>query len=121
MSRDSHLCLLLPVADPNWSTLCRCPDIFPLGDKWVLIGSLYKTNQWWVGTLAGDPPRFTPSSVGIVDYGNGYAAKTGSTWVQTGASRRLVFGFTGWQEPTAPHNCGNDLHLCTSVAHDCAC
>ena len=79
----------------------ECPDLFPLGDsgKWVLIGSLYKTNQWWVGSMAGkprqalplphsflhtklrsrcgagDPPRFTPDNVGIVDYGNGYAAK----------------------------------------------
>ena len=82
------------------SSVCKImgpgPDLFPLGPdgKWVLIGSLYKTNQWWVGTMAGNPPRFTPENVGIVDYGNGYAAKTGSTWVQTGSSRRLVFGFT---------------------------
>lgn len=41
-------------------------DLFPLGPdgKWVLIGSLYKTNQWWVGTLSGNPPRFTPENVG---------------------------------------------------------
>ena len=67
MSRDSHLCLLLPVTDSSWSTLCRCPDIFPLGDKWVLIGSLLSTNQWWVGSLAGNPPRFTPDAVGIME------------------------------------------------------
>ena len=73
--------------------MMECPDFFPLGSggKHVLIGSLYKTNQWWIGTVAGNPPRFKPESVGIVDYGNGYAAKTGSTWKQTGASRRLVF------------------------------
>jgi hypothetical protein len=53
------------------AAVMECPDLFPLGDKWVLIGSLYQTNQWWVGTLAGDPPRFTPERVGIVDYGNG--------------------------------------------------
>ena len=68
----------------------ECPDLFPLGDKWVLIGSLYKTNQWWVGSMSGNPPRFTPEHVGIVDYGNGYAAKTGTTWAQTGSGRRLV-------------------------------
>ena len=28
----------------------------------------------------------------------GYAAKTGSEWVQNGTTRRLVFGFTGWSE-----------------------
>ena len=54
------------------ANMMECPDLFPLGDKWVLIGSLYKTNQWWVGTLAGNPPRFTPDQVGILDYGNGY-------------------------------------------------
>ena len=84
------------------ANMMECPDLFPLGDKWVLIGSLYKTNQWWVGTLSGSPPRFTPEKVGILDYGNGYAAKTGTTWIQSGSSRRLVFGFTGWQEPTMP-------------------
>jgi beta-fructofuranosidase len=89
--------------------MMECPDLFPLGDKWVLIGSLYKTNQWWVGTLSGDPPRFTPERVGILDYGNGYAAKTGSEMIQTGSSRRLVFGFTGWQEPTMPNGCGRAL------------
>ena len=87
----------------------ECPDLFPLGDKWVLVGSLYKTNQWWVGTIAGNPPRFTPEQVGILDYGNGYAAKTGTTWVQSGDARRLVFGFTGWSEPTMPTGCGRAL------------
>ena len=91
------------------ANMMECPDLFPLGDKWVLIGSLYKTNQWWVGTLAGDPPRFTPERVGILDYGNGYAAKTGSTWVQNDHTRRLVFGFTGWNEPTMPAGCGRAL------------
>lgn len=60
--------------------MMECPDLFPLGDRWVLLASLYKTNQWWVGSLTGDPPRFTPEQVGVLDYGNGYAAKTGSAW-----------------------------------------
>jgi beta-fructofuranosidase len=91
--------------------MMECPDLFPLGDKWVLLASLYKTNQWWVGSLTGDPPRFTPEQVGVLDYGNGYAAKTGSAWVQSGTARRLVFGFTGWQEPTMPRGCGRALVL----------
>jgi len=91
------------------ANMLECPDLFPLGNKHVLIGSLYSTNQWWVGTLSGDPPRFTPERVGIMDYGNGYAAKTGTTWVQSGAGRRLVFGFTGWKEPTMPTGCGRAL------------
>ena len=31
--------------------MMECPDLFPLGEKWVLLGSLISTNQWWVGTL----------------------------------------------------------------------
>jgi len=33
----------------------------------VLIGSLLSTNQWWVGSLAGNPPRFSPDAVGIME------------------------------------------------------
>jgi hypothetical protein len=57
------------------ANMMECPDFFPLGPdgKYILIGSLYKTNQWWVGTVAGNPPRFTPDNVGIMDYGNGCA------------------------------------------------
>jgi sucrose-6-phosphate hydrolase SacC (GH32 family) len=79
--------------------MMECPDIFPLGDRWVLLGSIAHgggPNQWWTGQLAGNPPRFTPDRVGILDYGYGYAAKSGSIIVQSGSSRRVVFGFTGW-------------------------
>ena len=70
--------------------MMECPDLFPLGDRWVLLASLYKTNQWWVGSLTGDPPRFTPEQVGVLDYGNGYAAKTGSAeWHRAAAGLRL--------------------------------
>ena len=57
------------------ANMMECPDFFPLGPdgKYILIGSVYKTNQWWVGTVAGNPPRFTPDNVGIMDYGNGCA------------------------------------------------
>ena len=94
------------------ANMMECPDLFPLGDKWVLLGSLYKTNQFWVGALSADSdgvPRFTPENVGILDYGNGYAAKTGSTFKQSGESRRLLFGFTGWSEPTNAPGCGRSL------------
>jgi beta-fructofuranosidase len=94
------------------ANMMECPDLFPLGDKWVLVGSLYKTNQWWVGDLVADAdgvPRFTPDAVGILDYGNGYAAKTGSTMIQSGSTRRVVFGFTGWSEPTTAPGCGRSL------------
>lgn len=82
--------------------MMECPDVFALGNsnKWMLIGSLYSTNQWWIGTVEGNPPIFTAENVGIMDYGNGYAAKTGSTFQSHPTDRRVVFGFTGWSEPT---------------------
>ena len=49
--------------------MMECPDFFPLGDKFVLIASLYKTNQWWVGEVSGDPPRFTAERAGNVRRG----------------------------------------------------
>ena len=91
------------------ANMMECPDLFPLGDKYVLVGSLYKTNQWWVGTLAGDPPRFTPEKVGILDYGNGYAAKTGSIveWVLAPSSLASLAGKSHnavvlWKSPHHP-------------------
>jgi len=97
--------------DSGKAIMMECPDIFPLGGtgKWMAIGSLYSTNQWWVGTVAGSPPRFSPESVGILDYGYGYAAKTGTTRRALPTDRRVVFGFTGWSEPTAATGCGRAL------------
>jgi len=103
------------------ANMMECPDLFPLGDKWVLIGSLYKTNQWWVGDLIADSegvPRFHPDQVGILDYGNGYAAKTGSTVKQSGSTRRVVFGFTGWSEPTTVSGCGRSLIMPRDLSID---
>jgi hypothetical protein len=94
------------------ATMMECPDAFALGgsgNRWMVIGSLYSTNQWWIGTMAGSPPRFTPENVGIMDYGYGYAAKTGSTRRSLATDRRVVFGFTGWSEPTAAAGCGRAL------------
>ena len=47
--------------------------------------------------------------MGILDYGNGYAAKSGTGRDQRG--RRLLFGFTGWQAPTMPEGCGRAMVL----------
>jgi sucrose-6-phosphate hydrolase SacC (GH32 family) len=102
--------------------MIECPDIFPLGDNWVLLASIAHgggPNQWWTGQLSGDPPRFIPDKVGILDYGYGYAAKSGSSIVQSGSSRRVVFGFTGWApaegwevgHTAKPGDCGRFLVL----------
>ena len=49
--------------------------------------------------------------MGILDYGNCYATKTGSTYQQAGSLRCVAFGFTGRKEPTAPSGCGRSLLL----------
>jgi sucrose-6-phosphate hydrolase SacC (GH32 family) len=92
--------------------MLECPDLFQLGGSWVLLGSMARVggpNQWWTGTLTGTPPRFTPEKVGLLDFGSLYAAKSGSTFLQGRDSRRVVFGFTGWSEPTAAAGCGRYL------------
>ena len=99
-----------------------CPDVFPLDGKWAVIGSICALNppgypgclgfgQWWVGSLSGYPPRFTPEQTGLLDYGNYFAGKTGSTMVQTGSSRRVLFAFSGWAAPTASASCGRSMLL----------
>jgi len=53
------------------------------------------------------PPA--PHSPSPLPQGNGYAAKTGSTFASLPGDRRVVFGFTGWSEPSQPHGCGRAL------------
>lgn len=79
--------------------MLECPDVFYVNGTWVLLASIAHVggaNQWFTGAVKGIPPRFVPRRVGVLDYGNLYAAKTGSTLAQTGHSRRVMFGFTGW-------------------------
>jgi sucrose-6-phosphate hydrolase SacC (GH32 family) len=87
--------LLLPFDSETQATMMECPDIFALGDsgKWMLIGSLYSTNQWWIGTVEGSPPVFTPESVGIMDYGNGCViVTTGSASISQRGKRGMCDG-----------------------------
>lgn len=108
--------------------MLECPDLFQLNAggvddaSWVLLGSMAHSggpNQWWTGRLRGTPPRFIPENVGLLDYGNGYAAKSGSTFVTNGTSRRVVFGFTGWTEPTAPSRGLQQVQVSGGPQHGC--
>ena len=152
--------------------IMECPDVFPLGDKFVVLASLQGswTSEWWSGRIsgtfrpyispqapivtfptqadstsvtvgshpaegtgnkrretqtvfprevkqswgcvyAGRPPRFQVERRGLVDYGQTYAAKTGTTMVQSGGSRRVLFAFGGWNEPTHIQACGRSMLL----------
>eukprot|EP01084_Bolivina_argentea_P045370 83519_1 len=84
-----------------------CADLFLMDDKFVLFASLGCTNEYWVGEIDINKNKFIPQKHSLLDFGNFYAGKTGT--VSNGVNgevRRILFGFTGWNEPTAPTQCG---------------
>ncbi len=54
----------------------ECPELFPLGDKHVLIHSSNGKAHWEVGTLDKTEMRFHSQQQGILDNGAYYAPKT---------------------------------------------
>ena len=54
----------------------ECPEIFPLGDRHVLIFSTAGKTYWQSGRLDEQKMTFHPEQAGIVDFGSYYAAKT---------------------------------------------
>ena len=48
---------------------CECPNFFPLGDKFVLLLSPFKTVEYTVGEFDPDRPAFIPQTHGILDPG----------------------------------------------------
>jgi beta-fructofuranosidase len=54
----------------------ECPDLFPLGNKHVLIYSTQGKVFWKVGTLTASDLLFHEEQSGLLDYGSFYAPKT---------------------------------------------
>lgn len=86
--------------DPFWTgTMWECPDLFPLGDKHVLIASIWAKRDadtprglhyatYFLGTYADH--RFTPEAEGILDVGGHfYAPQT----TLDAHGRRLMWGW----------------------------
>lgn len=83
--------------DPFWTgTMWECPDLFPLGDKHVLIVSIWDKGgrhtlnyaTYFLGTYRDH--RFTPEREGILDVGGHfYAPQT----TQDAHGRRLMWGW----------------------------
>ena len=103
--------------------LMECPDVFQLGEKTVVLGSLpgvpvntEGTSHWWVGTLSADDLTFTPESTGRFDWGPGgfsslYAAKSGTS-ANEPFTRRVLFGFGGWREGLSlARDCGGGFYV----------
>ena len=72
-------------------------DAVQLAGKTVVLASLFATDQWFVGTLNPTANSFITESIGMLDYGNYYAARTGSS---ANGDRRVLFAFTGWTSPS---------------------
>jgi beta-fructofuranosidase len=54
----------------------ECPDLFPLGNKHVLIYSTQGKVFWKTGTLSNTDLLFHEEQSGLLDYGSFYAPKT---------------------------------------------
>jgi beta-fructofuranosidase len=52
----------------------ECPNLFPLGGKWVLLMSPQQPCEYFIGDLDLAKPRFIPETHGILDAGNAYAS-----------------------------------------------
>ncbi len=51
----------------------ECPNVFKLGDRWVLVVSPHRKVEYFVGTFDPAAHRFQAESRGTMDYGNYYA------------------------------------------------
>jgi sucrose-6-phosphate hydrolase SacC (GH32 family) len=94
----------------------ECPDVFPLGDKYVAMASLYNwhaggyfTNEFFLGTITDN--KFKVEDRGLLDYGQYYAARTGGGVPQSPNGRRVLFSATGWHNPPGMGSCKTQLHL----------
>ena len=95
----------------------ECPDVFPLGDKYVAMASLYNwhaggyfTNEWFLGTITSEN-KFKVEDRGLLDYGQYYAARSGGGVPQSPNGRRVLFSATGWHNPPGMGACKTQLHL----------
>ncbi|HTU50764.1 MAG TPA: glycoside hydrolase family 32 protein [Acidobacteriaceae bacterium] len=83
----------------NPGDMWECPELFPLGDKHVLIFSMQGKTYWKIGDLDVKEMLFHPEKEGLLDYGSYYASKT-----QLDASgNRIVWGWILEARPLAEY------------------
>jgi len=81
------------VIAPEWRTLgWECPDFVTLGDRHVLMVSLWGLELSGIGYYAGtyDHHHFTPDQYGLVDGGRSFYAPQSFT---DASGRRIMFGW----------------------------
>jgi beta-fructofuranosidase len=70
----------------NW----ECPNLFRLGDKWVLIYSPHGLVRYYTGTLDITACKFKPEYHGTLDYSDNFYAPNG---LEDGDKRRILWGW----------------------------
>jgi sucrose-6-phosphate hydrolase SacC (GH32 family) len=90
----------------------ECPDVFELDEKVVVLASLQFDGPWqgtstsfFVGSIDSTGRHFTAESEGLIDYGQFYAGRTGTSVAAAPGDRRVLFGFSGYPSPTQPKVC----------------
>ena len=93
---------VLAESDGTQGTIWECPDLFPLGDQHILLvspmGVEPRRVMYFVGSMDYETGKFSPKSVGTLDYGPDFYA------VQTffGTKRRLMLAWMDAWECNIP-------------------
>lgn len=80
----------------DYGPVPECPDLFPLGDKWVLMFSRMdetRAAQFVVGQFDGE--SFTPESYQVVEKGNAFYAP--QTFLDPQGRRILIGWMNSWE------------------------
>jgi sucrose-6-phosphate hydrolase SacC (GH32 family) len=72
--------------EKNW----ECPNLFRLGEKWVLIYSPHGLVRYYTGTLDLGARKFVPEVHATLDHGENYYAPNG---LEDDKGRRIVWGW----------------------------
>jgi len=95
LERWTYLGIPLEGEEENW----ECPNLFRIGERWVLLYSPHSVVKYYTGTLDLDACRFTPERHGGVDHGVFYASNVlrdaRGRWILWGWERAWVEG-RGW-------------------------
>jgi len=65
------------------------------------------STSWFVGSVDATGTRFEAEQQGLLDYGQLYAGKSGTTLAAAPGDRRVLFAFTGYPSPTLPTVCAS--------------
>lgn len=93
-------CGILVESNGQWGTMMECPDMFPLGEYWVITGSpmyhpAYYHNMYFIGKMDFENCRFAISNTGKLDYGFDYYAA--QSFVKPDGERITIAWQNGWK------------------------